>query len=171
MAMNRTPKIPCSLVHKGKQQSNDLDIAKIRCQSECQMAALALGEGRPEAFWSTKTQRRYKSTARVAVRVVPLPAAEIVADVEIRTIDVRTVKDALLAPAGTITLEGTLAGLLLLESIIVIPPAGAGPVRVTVPVEDCRPPMTLDGFSLSDETVAGGGTGATVSEAELVAPR
>jgi hypothetical protein len=31
--------------------------------------------------------------------------------------------------------------------------------------------MTLDGFKLSDETTAGGGAaGATVSEADLVAP-
>ena len=97
--------------------------------------------------------------------------AEMVADVETRTIDVRTVKDALVAPAGTITLEGTLAAPLLLESVMVIPPAGAGPVRVTVPVEDCRPPMTLEGFSLSDERVGGGGgAGVTVSEADLVAP-
>jgi hypothetical protein len=41
--------------------------------------------------------------------------AEIVEDVEMRTKDVSTVKVALVAPAGTITLEGTLAAPLLLE--------------------------------------------------------
>jgi hypothetical protein len=60
-------------------------------------------------------QLRYKSTPRVAVRVVPLYEAEIVAEVEMRTKDVLTVKVALVAPAGTITLEGTLAAPLLLE--------------------------------------------------------
>jgi len=42
--------------------------------------------------------------------------AEIVAEVEMRTKDVLTVKVALVAPAGTIALEGTLAAPLLLES-------------------------------------------------------
>jgi hypothetical protein len=112
----------------------------------------------------------YNNTARVAVRVVPLYEAEIVAEVEKRTADVLTVKVALVAPAGTITLEGTLAGPLL-ERKTCAPPAGAGALSVTVPVEDCRPPMTLVGFSVSDERVGGGGgAGATVSEADLVAP-
>ncbi len=62
-----------------------------------------------------KARARYKSTPRVAVRVVPLYEAEIVAEVEMRTKDVLTVKVALVAPAGTITLEGTLAAPLLLE--------------------------------------------------------
>jgi hypothetical protein len=85
------------------------------------------------------------------------------AEVVTRTIDVLTVKVALLAPARTITLEGTRAAPLLLESRTVAPPAGAGPLRVTVPVEDCAPPVTLVGFSSSDETVGrGGGGGATV---------
>jgi hypothetical protein len=41
--------------------------------------------------------------------------AEIVAEVDMKTAEVLTVKVALLAPAGTITLEGTLAAPLLLE--------------------------------------------------------
>jgi hypothetical protein len=57
----------------------------------------------------------YNSTERVAVRVVPLYEAEIVEEVEIRTMDVFTVKLALVAPAGTNTLKGTLAAPLLLE--------------------------------------------------------
>jgi len=76
------------------------------------------------------------------------------------------VKVALLLPAGTITLEGTLAAPLLLESVTCAPPAGAGPLSVTVPVEDCSPPMTLVGFNVSEETVGG----VTVSEADAPAP-
>src|SRR5258708_31589013 len=86
------------------------------------------------------------------------------AEVVTRTIDVFTVKVALVAPAGTVTLEGTLAARLLLESWTCAPPVGAGPLSVTVPVEDCVPPTTLVGFSCSEETVgSGGGGGETVS--------
>ena len=78
---------------------------------------------------------------------------------------------ALVDPAGTATLEGTLAAPLLLESATCAPPVGAGPLNVTVPVEDCTPPITLVGFSVSEESVgAGGGAGVTVSEAVLVTP-
>ena len=78
---------------------------------------------------------------------------------------------ALVAPAGTATLEATLAAPLLLESATCAPPAGAGPLSVTVPVEDCAPPITLVGFSVSEERVgAGGSAGVTVSEADLLTP-
>ena len=82
-----------------------------------------------------------------------------------------TVKVALVAPAGTVTpLDGTLAAaMLLLESVTWAPPAGAGPLRVTVPVEDCKPPTTLVGFSVSDER-GGGVEGVTVSAAVLLTP-
>jgi hypothetical protein len=63
---------------------------------------------------------------------------------------VLTVNVALVAPAGTGTVEGTLAAPLLLESATCAPPAGAGPLNVTVPVEEF-PPVTLLGFSESDE--------------------
>ena len=80
-----------------------------------------------------------------------------------------TVKVALLLPAATVTLEGKLAALLLLESVTCAPPAGAAPLSVTVPVEDCVPPVTLVGFNVSEETVGRGG-GVTVSEADVLAP-
>jgi hypothetical protein len=85
---------------------------------------------------------------------------------------VLTVNVALVAPATTVTLEGTVAAaVLLLESATCAPPAGAAPLNVTVPVEDCVPPITLVGFSVSDERVAGGGgAGTTVIEADLVTP-
>jgi len=85
---------------------------------------------------------------------------------------VLTVNVALVAPAATVTLDGTVASaVLLLESPIVAPPTGAAPLSVTVPVEDCVPPTTLVGFSVSDERVGGGGgAGVAVSEADRVAP-
>ena len=88
-----------------------------------------------------------------------------------RTMDVWTVKVALLAPAGTSTLKGTLAAPLLLESMTCTPPAGATLLKVTVPVENSRPPTTLEGFRVNEVRVGGGGgAGVTVSEADRVAP-
>ncbi len=98
---------------------------------------------------------------------MPLYDAEILVEVDKRTIDVFTVNVALVAPAGTVTLEGTLAAPLLLESRTCAPPAGAGPLSVTVPVEDCVPPITLVGSSVSEDTVGRGG-GVTVKVIVLV---
>src|SRR6266850_6812332 len=91
--------------------------------------------------------------------------------VEAATALVLTVNVALMTPAATATVEGTLAAVvLLLESVTCAPPVGAGPLSVTVPVEEF-PPVTLVGFSVSEERVGGGGgAGVTVSEADLVAP-
>ena len=89
--------------------------------------------------------------------------------VDAATALVLTVNVALVAPAATITLEDTLAAPLLLDSATCAPPAGAGPLSVTIPVEDCVPPVTRVGFSVSEETVGSGG-GVTVSVADLVAP-
>ena len=71
---------------------------------------------------------------------------------------VLTVKLALVFPACTVTLDGTVAtDVLLLESVTTAPPEGAAAVRVTVPV-DLFPPLTMVGFRVSEEsvTVAGG---------------
>jgi hypothetical protein len=58
------------------------------------------------------------------------------------------VKFALVAPAGTITVLGTVATfVLLLLRFTTNPPDGAGAVRVTVPVL-LLPPTTLVGFRL-----------------------
>src|SRR5215831_15806790 len=69
------------------------------------------------------------------------------------TTGVVTVKVALRAPAGTVTLAGTLATAPVLASVTTAPPAGAAAVRVTVPVEGL-PPTTLVGFKASEERVA-----------------
>jgi hypothetical protein len=84
---------------------------------------------------------------------------------------VLTVNVVLVALAATVTLEGTLAAVvLLLESMICAPPVGAGPLSVTVPAEEF-PPVTLVGFSVSEERVGGGGgAGVTVSEVDLLTP-
>lgn len=84
---------------------------------------------------------------------------------------VLTVNAALVAPAATVTLAGTWAAVvLLLESATCAPPVGAGPLKVTVPVDEF-PPTTLVGLSVNDVGVgAGGGTGFTVSEADLLTP-
>lgn len=77
------------------------------------------------------------------------------------------IKVALVAPAGIVTLGGTLAAVLLLDSGTCAPPAGAAPFSVTVPVVDCEPPVTPLGSNATEETVgrgvgAGwGGTGVT----------
>ena len=95
-------------------------------------------------------------TVRVAV-CVPFKEAEIVTFVGLATEDVCTVKVALVAPAVTVTLAGTVAtDVLLLDGVTTDPPEGAGAVRDTVPRE-LLPPVTVTGFSASDKTIVGGG--------------
>jgi hypothetical protein len=68
---------------------------------------------------------------------------------------VAMLKVALLAFAGTITLEGTLAAAgSLLVSETTSPPLGAGPSRLTV-ASDALPPTTVAGFSPSPVRLAG----------------
>src|SRR5437016_4300088 len=72
---------------------------------------------------------------------------------------------ALVAPDAIVTLAGTDAAGLLLESATCAPPVGAGPFSVTVP-ELGLPPVTLAGLMPSEEITGG----STVSEALCVAP-
>ena len=89
----------------------------------------------------------------------------IVADVALVTAEVDMENVALLAFAGTVTLAGICAAELLSERLTVTPPVGAGPVRVTVPVEEL-PPTTVVGFRVRPESAGG----VTVSEAVRVVP-
>ena len=85
--------------------------------------------------------------------------------VDVATALVLRLKLALVPPGETVTLAGTTAAGLLLESVTCAPPAGAGAFSVTVPVEGL-PPVTLVGLTVSDETIGG----ITVSVAVRVAP-
>jgi hypothetical protein len=93
---------------------------------------------------------------RVAVRPTP-SVAVIVAEVLLATANVLTVKVLEMLPAGTVTEAGTVAtAALLLDSVTMAPPDGAGLVRVTVPVARV-PPTTVVGVTESDvSTMAGG---------------
>lgn len=77
-----------------------------------------------------------------------------------------TVKVAVVAPAATVTVAGGVATPEFEEDRATeSPPTGAGPLMVSVPVED-DPPVTVVGFSVS-ETSAGG---LTVSVADDAVP-
>ena len=88
-------------------------------------------------------------------------------EVDAATDVVVIVKVALVAPAGTVTLAGTVVVLELAESDTDAPPAGAAALNVTVPVEEL-PPATLVGLSESAESVAtGGGAGGLIVSVAL----
>ena len=108
-------------------------------------------------------------TVNAAVRVSAPSVAETVADVAVVTAVVVTLKLALVAPAGTVTLAGVEAAVELSARDTTTPPLGAAPVNVTVPVDEL-PPTTVVGFNESAESVAAGGGGFTASVAERDAP-
>jgi hypothetical protein len=79
-------------------------------------------------------------TVRVAVRLTLLKRAVIVTDAFESTATDVAVKVAVVAPAATVTDAGTWAAAVLLElRETTAPPVGAGPLRVTVPVEGLPP--------------------------------
>jgi len=79
---------------------------------------------------------------------VAVITAVVLAETEVVVI----VNEALVLPAATVTLPGTLADALLLESVTTEPPGGAPAVRLTVPVE-VFPPVTSIGFRINWETL------------------
>jgi len=103
-------------------------------------------------------------TVKAAVTVA-LNVAEMVTGEDDETTFEVTVNAAVVAFAATVTLLGTVAAaVLLLESATTVPPVGAGPFRVTVPVELLLPPVTVVGFSVTDATQKG----LTVSVLEAI---
>ena len=73
-------------------------------------------------------------TVMLAVALVPPPVAVMVAELGLVCTFVVTLKVALLAPAATVTLAGTVAtAVLLLLSVTCVPPLGAAAPRLTVP--------------------------------------
>jgi hypothetical protein len=115
-------------------------------------------------------------TVKVAVRVTPPLLAEMTALRFVEPAIVLMVKFELVAPAGTVTLAGTVAAdVLSLASEMVRPPAGAALLSVTVPVDE-TPPVTVAGFSESADrlTVGGEAAGGVIvscaSREELLVP-
>jgi hypothetical protein len=93
-----------------------------------------------------------------------------VTEVERKTLTVLTVKVAEVAPADTLTLEGTEARLdLELDNATTAPPEPAAAVNVTLPVAEL-PPVTEDGLMEIELSAAVTGAGFTVSEADLLTP-
>src|SRR2546427_513478 len=107
-----------------------------------------------------------------AKRIVP-PSVAVSWTVVGATLNVVTVKLALVAPAATVTLAGTLAEPgRLLDRVTTVPPVGAALASVTVPVAGL-PPVTLLGLTLNEESAGGGGgvpAGFTVNVADWVTP-
>jgi len=107
-------------------------------------------------------------TASVKDRVAEPWEAVMSAEVLAVTGLVATVNVAVLSPSATVTLAGTLAtDVSPLESVTTTPPAVAGAVNVTVPVEE-DPPTTERGIRLRLERV--GLLEFTVSVADLDTP-
>ncbi len=86
--------------------------------------------------------------------------AEITALESLLTMFVETVKDAVMAPAGIVTLLPTIALRLDDAKETVLPPAGAGPEMINVPVVDV-PPTTGD----VDQVTCTGIGGSTFNKA------
>ena len=75
-----------------------------------------------------------------------------------------TVKVALLLPAATVTLAGTVTTAVLPLVSVTTVPVGAAAFKVTVPV-DVAPETTVDGFNVTDDTA---NCGVTVRVALLL---
>ena len=91
---------------------------------------------------------------RAAVNDVFPSLAVIVADTELETADVVIAKDADVAPAAIVTLAGVAALVMLDERLTTEPPEGAGPLSLTVPVDEV-PPTTEVGVTESPLRVTG----------------
>jgi hypothetical protein len=112
------------------------------------------------------TEETSKGLTVNAAVMVALNVADMVTTAGEETTLELTVKVAVVALAATVTLLGTVAAaVLLLDKVTTVPPVGAGPFRVTVPVELVLPPVTVVGLSARDATQKG----LTVRFADAVA--
>ena len=89
-----------------------------------------------------------------AVLDVAPRVAVMVAFVMAETPVVLIVKVADVAPAATVTVAGKVALVVLEVKLTILPPVGAAPFRVKVPV-DVRPPMRLVGLTVRLDRTAG----------------
>jgi hypothetical protein len=98
----------------------------------------------------------------VAVFVTEPFLTVIVAVVEDLTEVVLTVKVTVVLPEAIVTEPGTVASFELLERVTTTPEEGAGPVRVTVPVDEL-PPVTAEGLRVTEVK-----TGASIVRAAVL---
>jgi hypothetical protein len=90
----------------------------------------------------------------VAVLVTPFRVAVTVPVVTAPTELLVKVKFALVAPAGTVTVAGSLTPVMLSDKLTTAPPVRAGLSKVTVPVEEL-PPVIVDGFKVTPARAGG----------------
>ena len=86
---------------------------------------------------------------------------------ELATAVVAIVKVAEVAPAATVTVAGGIALALLEDRLTRVPPDGAGPLRVTIPVEEDVPTTVLGETIMLATPIPGG---VIVSVDELLTP-
>jgi hypothetical protein len=110
-------------------------------------------------------------TVKRAVLLIPPALAVITDELVLAVVPEKTVNDAAVSPAGTVTLAGTVAAdVLPLVSATTTPPVGAAALRATVPVL-LVPSTTVSGFRLRPVSVGlDDAAGDTVRTAERDAP-
>jgi hypothetical protein len=113
---------------------------------------VALATGSPIQRW--RSVGPHGALAYTVAHFIGLPdVAASWTDVEYNTSFVLAVKLALCAPAGAVTFASTVTTLeSLLKSVTTAPPAGAGALSITVPVEE-PPPWTQAGKKDSEKGV------------------